>query len=82
MVGMLGRLTKKQLEKLAKMKSFTDKFKKKHRERFPQVDSVVCHCEKRHKAGCGCQKQLQRKHETNFHLSSLTMNLHMSLLKL
>ena len=46
MVGMLGTLTKKQLEELAKKKSFTGKYKKKHREKFPQVDSVVCHCEK------------------------------------
>ena len=52
--GHAGKAHKKQLEKLAKMKSFTDKFKKKHHERFPQVDSVVCHCEKRHKPGCGC----------------------------
>ena len=29
------------------------KFKKNH-ERFPQVYSLVCHCEKRHKSRCGC----------------------------
>ena len=52
--GHAGKAHKKQLEKLAKMKSFTDKFKNKHRERFPQVEYVVCHCEKRHKPGCGC----------------------------
>ena len=52
--GPAGKAHKKQLEKLAKMKSFTDKFKKKHHERFPQVDSVVCRCEKQHKPGCGC----------------------------
>ena len=52
--GHAGKAHKKQLENLAKKKSFTDQFKKKHHERFPQVDSVVCHCEKRHKPGCGC----------------------------
>ena len=55
--GHAGKAHKKQLEKLAKKKSFTDQFKKKHHERFPQVDSVVCHCEKRHKPGCGCLSQ-------------------------
>ena len=39
---------------LAKKKSFTDKYKKKHHERFPKVNLVVCHCEKRHTPGCGC----------------------------
>ena len=56
--GHAGKAHKKQLEKLAKMKSFTDRFKKKHHERFPQVDSVVCHCEKRHKPGCGCLSEV------------------------
>ena len=51
--GHVGKAHKKQLEQLAKMKSFTDKYKKKHREKFPQVDSVVCHCEKQHTPGCG-----------------------------
>ena len=52
--GHAGKAHKKQLEELAKKKSFTDKYKNKHREKFPQVDSVVCHCEKRHTPGCGC----------------------------
>ena len=73
--GHAGKAHKKQLEKLAKMKSFTDKFKNKHNERLPQVDSVVCHCEKWHKPGYGCQKHL-RKHKTIFNLSSQTVNLH------
>ena len=51
---MVGMLTKATEKKLAKMKSFTDKYKKKHSENFPQVDLVVCHCEKWHKPGCGC----------------------------
>ena len=59
--GHAGKAHKKQLEKLAKMKSFTDKFKQIHRERFPQVDSVVCHCEKRHKSGCGCLSEAVRE---------------------
>ena len=50
--GHAGRAHKKQLEKLSMKKSFTEDFKKKFRERFPEVDNVVCHC-KRHKPGCG-----------------------------
>jgi hypothetical protein len=49
-VGMVGRLIKSNWKK----KSFTDRYKKKHCEKFPQVESVVCHCEKRHTPGCGC----------------------------
>ncbi len=80
--GHAGKAHKKQLEKLAKMKSFTDKFKTKHHVRFPQVDSVVCHCEKWHTSGCGCLSvAFIGKHETIFHSSSQTVNLRTSLLK-
>ena len=48
-----GRAHLKQLQALAKKKTFTEKFRNKYREQFPQVDTVRCEC-KRHKAGCGC----------------------------
>ena len=35
--GHAGKAHKKQLEELAKKKSFTDKYKKKHRKKFPQL---------------------------------------------
>ena len=69
--GHVGKAHKKQLEKLAKTKTFTDK---KHCERFAQVDSVVCHCEKRHKPGCGCLC-IYRESKKNFLLSFQTVSL-------
>lgn len=51
--GHAGRAHLKQLQALAKKKTFTEKFKDKYRTRFPQVDTTKCKC-KRHKAGCGC----------------------------
>ena len=51
--GHAGRAHKKQLENLAKMKSFSEDFQRKHCDWFPQVRHVTCHC-KKHKAGCGC----------------------------
>ena len=51
--GHAGRAHLKQLQALAKKKTFTEKFRNKYREQFPQVDTVRCEC-KRHKAGCGC----------------------------
>ena len=66
--GHAGRAHKKQLEKLSKKKSFTEDFKKKYRETFPQVDEVVCHCQ-RHKPGCGClSKKFIEKAQNNFSL--------------
>ena len=52
--GHAGKCHKKQLEKFSKMKCFTADFKNSHREMFPQVDTATCHCQKRHKSGCGC----------------------------
>ena len=49
-VGHAGRAHLKQLQALAKKKTFTEKFRNKYREQFPQVDTVRCEC----KAGCGC----------------------------
>ena len=80
--GHAGKAHKKQLEELAKKKSFTNKYKNKHREKFPQVDSVVCHCEKRHTPGCGCLSAAFIEHEIIFPSSFQTVSLHMILLKL
>ena len=52
--GHAGRAHKKQLEKLAKMRSFTEDFKKKHCKKFPMVNEVACCCPNRHSPGCGC----------------------------
>ena len=51
--GHAGRAHLKQLKALAEKKTFTNKFKDKFREKFPQVDAMRCGC-KRHKVGCGC----------------------------
>ena len=48
--GHAGRAHKKQLENLAKMKSFSEHFKSAHDEKFPQVHDVARHCS----VGCGC----------------------------
>ena len=72
--GHAGKAHKNQLEKLAKMKSFTDRFKRKHHERFQQVDLVVCH-EKRHKPGCGCLSDaFIEKARNNFSLLSVYLH--------
>ena len=55
--GYAGRAHKKQLEKLQKMKRFTDRLIKRYEEEFPSVGDVVCHCS-RHKPGCGCISNL------------------------
>ena len=52
--GHAGRAHKKQLENLAKVKSFSADFKALHRDKFPQVCDVLCHCKNRHSVGCGC----------------------------
>ena len=52
--GHAGWAHKKQLENLAKVKSFSADFKALHRDKFPQVFNVLCHCKNRHSVGCGC----------------------------
>ena len=52
--GHAGRAHNKQLEKLAKLKSFSDDFKRKHQGEFPTVNEVACCCPRRHHPGCGC----------------------------
>ena len=66
--GHAGRAHKKQLEKLQKVKRFTDLLIKKHQEKFPSVGDVVCHC-LRHKPGCGCMSnQFIERSRNNFSL--------------
>lgn len=57
-------LTKKQLENLAKVKSFSADFKALHRSKFPQVCDVICHCKNRHSVGYGCLSEafIERAH--------------------
>ena len=55
--GHAGRAHKKQLEKLAKMRSFSEDFKRKHCEKFPTVNEVSCCCPNRHFPGCGCMSE-------------------------
>ena len=52
-----GRAHEKQLEKLAKLKSFSDDFKRKHESEFPTVNEVACCCSSRHRPGCGCMTE-------------------------
>lgn len=53
--GHIGRAHGHALKDLKSKKTFTADYKKKHMEKFPQVDSVSCPCKgKRHKVGCGC----------------------------
>ena len=64
---MLAGHTKKQLEKYAKMKTFSQKFKEKHCKKFPQVKMVTCHCKSHHKSNCGCLSDaFIEKARTNF----------------
>ena len=52
--GHAGRAHKKQLDAMYKQKTFSDAFKNRHKDRFPQVLDVKCKCTKRHSQGCGC----------------------------
>ena len=50
-----GRCHTKALAKLSKMKSFTKRYINKHKESFPDVETVKCCCEGgNHSQGCGC----------------------------
>ena len=47
-----------KLKSLADMKIFAKRYKKKHRLKFPTVDTVECCCESgNHKKGCGCMSE-------------------------
>lgn len=53
--GHVNRAHTKRLQELAKQKAFTAAFKNRHRESYPEVDTVACTCAgKNHKKGCGC----------------------------
>ena len=62
--GHAGRAHKKQLEKLAKLRSFSEDFKRK-REKFPTVNEVAC-CPNRHFPGCGCMSAFIAQARNNF----------------
>ena len=51
-----ARSHEKQLKNLQKRKRFSSDEKEKYRKKYPNIDSAVCHCTKKHayKAGCGC----------------------------
>ena len=53
--GHVGRAHGNALKDLKGKKTLTVDYKRKHAEKFPQVESVTCCCSgKRHKVGCGC----------------------------
>ena len=53
--GHVGRAHGHALKDLKAKKEFTSDYKRKNKEKFPQVDSVTCCCKgKQHTAGCGC----------------------------
>ena len=66
--GHAGRVHKKQLEKLQKIKHFTDQLIKKYEERFSSVGNIIYHYS-RHKPGCGCMSnQFIERARINFSL--------------
>lgn len=53
--GHIGRAHGNALKDLKKKKFFTVDYKNKHKDEFPEAESVVCSCKgKQHKSGCGC----------------------------
>ena len=61
----VGRAHYNKLKEVSKKNVFSADIKRKYKEKFPQVESVVCKCEK-HKAGCGC---LRDNILTNAHIN-------------
>ena len=51
--GHAGRAHLKALQSFKTKKTFKPRFKDKHRDIFPEVDTLKCEC-KTHKVGCGC----------------------------
>ena len=51
--GHAGKHHLKTLEKYSMVKKPSIDFIKKHKDRFPQICEVRCHCVNRHKPGCG-----------------------------
>ena len=52
--GHAGKNHLKALENYSKMKEPSIDFIRKHKDRFPLISGVRCHCLNRHKPGCGC----------------------------
>ena len=53
--GHVGRCHTKALTKLSQKKSFTKRYINKHKESFPEVETVKCCCDGgNHSQGCGC----------------------------
>ena len=52
--GHAGKNHLKALEKYSKMKEPSIDFIRKHKDRFPLISGVRCHCVNGHKPGCGC----------------------------
>ena len=52
--GHAARSHLKQMEALSSLKVFSEGMKKKYKGRYPEVESVTCHCDKTHSPGCGC----------------------------
>jgi len=69
--GHAARSHEKQLKSLQKRKRFSEE-KKKYRDKYPKVDSAVCHCKQKHayKRGCGCfSNGFIRQARANFSLA-------------
>ena len=55
--GHVARCHVKKLKKLASQKTFTKRFRTKHREKCPAVDTVVCCCASGKHKKCGCMSE-------------------------
>ena len=65
--GHIARAHTKQLNELARQKSFSAANQDSYKKRFPAVTTVKCHCPKRHFKKCGCfSKVFIRAARTNF----------------
>ena len=66
--GHSTRAHNKQMGELAKQKCFSATIQDRYREKFPEVDTVKCHCPKRHHKKCGCMsKAFIKGARTNFY---------------
>lgn len=52
--GHMARAHTKQLSELSKQKSFSTAIQNVYKKTFPDVQTVKCHCPKRHSKNCGC----------------------------
>ena len=66
--GHSARAHTKKLGELAKLKSFSATFQDQHSDEFPEVDTVKCHCPRKHSKRCGCMsKAFLKEARTNFY---------------